>query len=101
MKVLIGGIVALMIGLQGLIGWWSEFVDILQGTIPFLLLVGGSIATYAGISSLKDEAARKKEEEIKEIEKREEKFKKEKKEIERKEEELKKEKERVREKRKP
>jgi hypothetical protein len=95
MKVLIGGIVALQLGLLGLVGWWSEFVDILQGSIPFLLLVGGGIATHAGIASVKDKAARKREEEIREMEKREEDFEKEKekKEIERKEEELKKEKE--------
>ncbi|MBT9145391.1 MAG: hypothetical protein DDT42_01262 [candidate division WS2 bacterium] len=78
MKVLIGGIVALLFGLWGLIGWWSEFVGILQGTIPFILLVGGSIATYAGIASAKDRAAKKREEEIKEIEKRVEKLEKEK-----------------------
>ena len=89
MKVLIGGIVALLLGLVGLISRWSEFVGILQGAIPFLLLVGGGVAIYAGIASAKDKADRKKEEEIKEIEKREEEFKKEKerKEIEGKKEE--------------
>jgi sugar phosphate permease len=41
-------------------------------------LVGGGIAIYAGIASVKDKADREKEEGIREIEKREEEFKKEK-----------------------
>lgn len=96
MKVLIVGIVALLLGLWGLIVWRVEFVDILQGAVPFLLLVGGLIATYAGIASAKDEAVRKKEEEIRKIEKIEEESKKEKE----KKEELEKEKKEDKEKKK-
>lgn len=97
MKVLIGGIVALLLGLCGLIVWWGKFVAILQGSVPFLLLVGGLIATYAGIASAKDETARKKEEEIRKIEKIEEESRKREKE---KKEELEKEKKEGKEKKK-
>ena len=77
MKILTGGIIASLLGLAGLIGWWQEFVAILQGAIPPLLLVGGLIAIYAGITSVKDEIATRREEEIRRIEEIEEAKKKE------------------------
>ncbi len=71
---LIGGIVAVALGIWGIIGWWGWFLKILMGSIPFLLLIGGAIAIFGGITSIKDRVAAKKEEEkMKEEEKKEEK----------------------------
>jgi len=34
MKILLGGIVALIIGVVGLVFWWFEFLRILKGVVP-------------------------------------------------------------------
>ena len=61
LSVIIGAIVALL-GLLGLINWWGDFILILKGSIPVMLIFGGIIAVIAGLSEIKDEAASKKEE---------------------------------------
>ena len=53
MKILLGGIVALVIGIVGLIGWWADFVLVLKGVIPILLILGGALAIYLGIEEVK------------------------------------------------
>ncbi len=53
MKILLGGIVALIIGIVGVIGWWTDFVLILKGVIPILLVLGGALAVYLGIEEVK------------------------------------------------
>jgi hypothetical protein len=54
MVALIGGIAALVLGLIGLFGWWREFLDLLKGILPPLLLLGGALAAYLGSEELKD-----------------------------------------------
>ncbi len=54
MVALIGGLAALILGLIGLIGWWSEFLLILKGSIPLILLLGGALAVYLGVEEIKD-----------------------------------------------
>lgn len=54
MTALVGGVIAVVLGLIGIIGWWSEFIDLLQGAIPILLLLGGALAAYLGSEELKD-----------------------------------------------
>jgi hypothetical protein len=66
MKILLGGIVALIIGVVGLIGWWADFLKVLRGIIPIILILGGILATYLGIEEVKTESAAKKEETPKE-----------------------------------
>ena len=61
MSVIIGAIVALL-GLLGLKSWWGEFIMIIKGSIPIMLIFGGVIAVIAGLSELKDANAAKKEE---------------------------------------
>lgn len=58
----IGGLAALIIGLWMLTAWWYDFVIVFRGLFPPFLILAGLIALSAGISELKDEAARKKEE---------------------------------------
>jgi hypothetical protein len=54
MKTLIGGAVGAVLGLIGLSVWFSEFLQILAGAVPILLLLGGGLALYLGIDELKD-----------------------------------------------
>ena len=54
MKTLIGGAIAAALGLIGLGIWWSEFLMVLAGIIPVMLLLGGGLAIYLGFDELKD-----------------------------------------------
>ena len=54
MKTLIGGAVAAVLGLIGLSVWFSEFLQLLAGAIPVMLLTGGVLALYLGFDELKD-----------------------------------------------
>ncbi len=54
MKIIIGGAIAVLLGLVGIGVWFSSLVGILKGTIPILLLLGGSLALYLGFDELKD-----------------------------------------------
>jgi len=62
MKILVGGIVAVILGVVGLIVWWPEFWQVLKGVIPILLVVGGVLGIYLGIEDLKSSSSSKKEE---------------------------------------
>ncbi|RLB16290.1 MAG: hypothetical protein DRG82_09485 [Deltaproteobacteria bacterium] len=57
MTALLGGIVALVLGLIGIIVWWGDFLEILRGSVPLILLLGGALATYLGFEELKDKRA--------------------------------------------
>lgn len=61
----IGGLVAILLGLIGLIKWWDLFVRALLATVPSILILGGLVALAAGISEIKDTVKPKKEEEKK------------------------------------
>ena len=58
---IIGGGIAVILGLLGLIFWWDLLIGILKGSVPILLLLGGIISLVAGISEMK-EASKTKEE---------------------------------------
>jgi len=53
LSLLIGAVVS-VVGLILLIAWWYQFVMILQGLIPVVLILGGVVAVVAGFSELKD-----------------------------------------------
>ena len=57
MKILLCGIVALIIGVIGLIVWWCDFLQILKGMIPIILVLGGALAIYLGIEDIKTTSA--------------------------------------------
>lgn len=61
----IGGLVAILLGLVGLIRWWALFVRALLATVPSIFILGGLIALAAGISEIKDSLKSKKSEEKK------------------------------------
>jgi len=54
MKTLIGGGVAVVLGIIGLVLWRVEFLQLLAGSIPAMLLLGGGLALYLGFDELKD-----------------------------------------------
>jgi len=51
---LAGGLVALVLGIIGIVVWWSFFLKALMAGIPVLLILGGALATYLGIEEMKD-----------------------------------------------
>jgi hypothetical protein len=54
MAALAGGIAALVLGIIGIIIWWGEFIDILLGGVPVILILGGALAAYLGFEEVKD-----------------------------------------------
>ncbi len=48
------GALSVFVGLIMLIAWWYEFLFMLRAGIPALLIAGGLIAIFAGLSELKD-----------------------------------------------
>lgn len=56
------GAIAVLIGIVGLLKWWSYFAALLKGSIPAIVIFAGAIAVIAGLSEIKDETAAKKEE---------------------------------------
>ncbi len=54
MKTLIGGGLAVFIGIIGMLFWWEAFFSVLVGTVPIILLLGGCLAIYLGFDELKD-----------------------------------------------
>ncbi|MBM4331717.1 MAG: hypothetical protein FJ117_10925 [Deltaproteobacteria bacterium] len=62
MKILLGGIVAVIIGVVGLITWWFQFLEVLKGSIPVILALGGALAIYLGIEDVKTSSSSSEEE---------------------------------------
>ena len=54
---LAGGLVALILGIIGIIVWWTFFLKALMAGIPVMLIMGGALATYLGVEELKDKKA--------------------------------------------
>ncbi len=46
---IIGGAVAVVLGLTGIVGWWDNFGDFLRGFIPLALFISGLIAVNTGM----------------------------------------------------
>jgi len=61
MTALVGGLVAVALGLIGLGLWWREFLGLLAGGVPLLLLLGGALAVYLGYEETKDKFFEKSE----------------------------------------
>jgi hypothetical protein len=51
---LLGGVIAICLGIIGLIYWWSFFLNFLAATVPAILIFGGAIALFIGISEIRD-----------------------------------------------
>jgi uncharacterized membrane protein YqjE len=57
MMALGGGLIALILGIIGIIVWWGYFLKALMAGVPILLLLGGALATYLGIEEIRDKRA--------------------------------------------
>ncbi len=67
MTLLLAGAVSAILGLVGLIVWIGEFLILLKGGLPVLLLLGGLLAAYIGVDELQSklrEETEKQEEEL-------------------------------------
>ncbi len=51
---LIAGVVAVIVGIVGLVGWWAHFLLVLRGVLPALVILGGAVAIAAGFGTVKD-----------------------------------------------
>ena len=54
MKIIIGGAIAVLLGLVGVGVWFEYLLQILMGVVPPVLLLGGGLALYLGFDELKD-----------------------------------------------
>lgn len=45
------------------LGWWTDVINFLKGSIPVLAVLIGLVAIFIGIADIKDRAEAKKEEE--------------------------------------
>lgn len=54
MKTLIGGAIAVLLGIIGIAVWFGAFLQLLAGALPPILLLGGGLALYLGFDELKD-----------------------------------------------
>jgi hypothetical protein len=54
MVALAGGLVALVLGIIGIVVWWSYLLEILMGVIPPILILGGALAAYFGFDQVMD-----------------------------------------------
>ena len=61
MQVMIGGIIAAVVGFLGVVIFWSQFITLLAGGIPIALLLGGALAIYVGYDELRDQMRERKE----------------------------------------
>ncbi|HIC91528.1 MAG TPA: hypothetical protein EYP21_05620 [Syntrophaceae bacterium] len=83
MVALVGGIAAVLLGLVGFILWWRPFLELLQGGVPLMLVLGGALATYLGVEEVRDkyrsikERVEEKPEEVEKLKEETEKYKKE------------------------
>lgn len=57
MMALAGGLVALILGIVGIIVWWGYFIKALMAGVPAVLVLGGALATYLGIEEIRDRRA--------------------------------------------
>jgi len=44
MSNIIGGLIAIVVGLFGLMAWWPEFGEVLRGVVPFALVIVGLLS---------------------------------------------------------
>ncbi|MBN2453121.1 MAG: hypothetical protein JXB40_02515 [Candidatus Omnitrophica bacterium] len=58
----VAGSIVMLAGIVGLLNWWSDFVILLKGMIPAIMIFAGAISVIAALSEIKDEAAAKREE---------------------------------------
>ena len=69
MSLLIGGIVSVIFGVVGFTLWWSDFIIILKGGIPIMLILGGILAVYVGMDAMQDRMREERQKQEEKLEK--------------------------------
>ncbi len=69
MSLLTGGAITAVLGLIGLIFWWAEFINLLQGALPIFMLLGGALAIYVGFDEIQDKIREERQRQDEELEK--------------------------------
>jgi len=46
---IVAGVVAILLGIFGVISWWDNFGDFLRGGVPLMLFIGGLLAIGTGL----------------------------------------------------
>ncbi|HOP48255.1 MAG TPA: hypothetical protein PK874_11385 [Desulfobacteraceae bacterium] len=54
MAALAGGLVALILGIIGIVFWWTYFIKALLAAVPVMLILGGALAAYLGFEDIRD-----------------------------------------------
>jgi hypothetical protein len=54
MTALIGGLIAVVLGIIGISQWYALFFKALLASVPAMLILGGALAIYLGIEEIKD-----------------------------------------------
>ena len=44
MTSIIGGLIAIVLGLWGILAWWEDFGEVMRGFVPFALIVVGLLS---------------------------------------------------------
>lgn len=57
---IVGGIIAVVLGIMGIMGWWEDFGEFLRGCMPLIFLVGGLLAIGTGMRPIKKDKEAKK-----------------------------------------
>ena len=57
MTALVGGLVALVLGIIGISKWYVLFLKALLAGVPAMLILGGALAIYLGVEEIKDKRA--------------------------------------------
>jgi uncharacterized protein YlxW (UPF0749 family) len=59
MTALLAGVGSLALGIILLVFSWDQFVDLLRGGIPIMLILGGALAAYLGYEEMKEKSESK------------------------------------------
>ena len=54
MTALVGGVGSLVLGIILLVLWHNQFLALLAGGIPIILILGGALAAYLGFEEMKE-----------------------------------------------
>jgi len=61
MPLLIGGAIAVILGIIGVIEWMNDLFILVKGSIPILLLIGGVLALYVGYDDFQEKLKEEKQ----------------------------------------
>jgi hypothetical protein len=68
MPMIIGGAIAVVLGVIGLIEWRGELFIIIKGALPVVLVLGGVLALYVGYDDLQEKLKEEKQKQDEKLE---------------------------------